>query len=102
MIVSTQIALLDTDVREELKEAPLEAKVITVPSSGCLGDDACTGQDAGITLATIIDLTSAVDWTPSATGTDTTFSGYLPTYGWGATGNDIYMLSVPWGYSVEA
>jgi len=100
MIVSTQIALLDTDVQEELKEAPFEAKVITVPSSGCLGDDACTGQDAGTTLATIIDLTSAVDWTPSATGTDTTFSGYLPTYG--SAGNDIYMLTVPWGYQVEA
>ena len=32
--------------------------------------------------------------------TDTTFSISL-LYGWGATGNDIYMLSVPWGYSVE-
>ena len=102
MIVSTQIALLDADVREELKETPLDAKVVTVPSSGCLGDDACTGVDAGVTAADMIDLTSAIDWTPSATGTNTTFSGELSTYSsWQATGSDIYMISVPWGYEVE-
>ena len=102
MIVSTQIALLDTDVQEKLDDKVMIASTVPVPSSGCLGDDACTGVDAGITMADIIDLTPGVTFAPSATGTSTTFSGYLPTYGWGATGNDIYMLSVPWGYSVEA
>ena len=100
MIVSTQIAMLDTDVQEKLDDKVMIASTVPVPSSGCLGDDACTGVDAGTTLATIIDLTPGVTFTPSATGTDTTFSGYLPTYG--SAGNDIYMLSVPWGYSVEA
>ena len=100
MIVSTQIAMLDTDVQEKLDEKVMIASTVPVPSSGCLGDDACTGVDAGTTLATIIDLTPGVTFTPSATGTDTTFSGYLPTYG--SAGNDIYMLTVPWGYSVEA
>ena len=102
MIVSTQIALLDTNGPEKLEERVMVASTVSVPTSGCLGDDACTGVDAGITMADIIDLTPGVTFSPSATGTDTTFSGYLPTYGWGATGNDIYMLSVPWGYSVEA
>ena len=102
MIVSTQIALLDTNGPEKLEERVMVASTVSVPTSGCLGDDACTGVDAGITMADIIDLTAGVTFSPSATGTDTTFSGYLPTYGWGATGNDIYMLSVPWGYSVEA
>jgi hypothetical protein len=78
------------------------ASTVPVPSSGCLGDDACTGVDAGVTMTDIIDLTPGVTFSPSATGTSTTFSGYLPTYSYGATGNDIYMLSVPWGYSVEA
>lgn len=98
--------MLDTDVREELKETPLQAEVVPTPGlspSVCLGDDACTGVDAGITLADIIDLTPAIDWTASATGTDTTFSGYLPQYSWtGAIPNDIYMVSVPWGYQIEA
>ena len=49
------------------------ASVVSVPASGCLGDDACTGVDAGITMADIIDLTPGVTFTPSATGTDTTF-----------------------------
>ena len=102
MIVSTQIAMLDTDVQEKLDDKVMIASVVSVPASGCLGDDACTGVDAGITMADIIDLTPGVTFTPSATGTDTTFSASLPSYGWGATGNDIYMLSVPWGYSVEA
>lgn len=102
MIVSTQIALLDTNGPDKLEERVMVASTVSVPTSGCLGDDACTGVDAGITMADIIDLTAGVTFSPSATGTDTTFSGYLPTYGWGATGNDIYMLSVPWGYSVEA
>ncbi len=102
MIVSTQIALLDTDVQEKLDDKVMIASTVPVPSSGCLGDDACTGVDAGITMADIIDLTPGVTFAPSATGTSTTFSASLPSYGWGATGNDIYMLSVPWGYSVEA
>ena len=102
MIVSTQIAMLDTNVQEKLDDRVMIASTVSVPSSGCLGDDACTGVDAGVTMTDIIDLTPGVTFAPSASGTDTTFSGYLPTYSWGAVGNDIYMLSVPWGYSVEA
>jgi len=101
MLASTQIAMLDTDVQEKLDDRVKIASTVPVPSSGCLGDDACTGVDAGITIADIIDLTPGVTFSPSATGTDTTFSGYLPTYSYGAVGNDIYMLSVPWGYGVE-
>ena len=75
MLASTQIAMLDTDVQEKLDDRVKLASTVPVPSSGCLGDDACTGVDAGITIADIIDLTQGVTFSPSATGTDTTFSG---------------------------
>ena len=38
-----QIAMLDTDVQEKLDDKVMIASVVSVPASGCLGDDACTG-----------------------------------------------------------
>ncbi len=100
MIASTQLVMLDANETRELEDKEMRAYTVSVPTSGCNGDDACTGVDAGTTMADIIDLTPGVTFAPSASGTTTSFSGYLPTYG--SAGNDIYMLSVPMGYGVEA
>ena len=102
MILSTQIAYLDTDARDELKDNSIRAETVSTPTTGCLGDDACTGVDAGYVEATIIDLTPGITFMPTATGSNTTFSGYLDGTGWGSDDSDVYKISVPWGYEVTA
>ena len=106
MIASSQVAMMEGYSVTELKEENRRSEVVMAPANqdtsnpSCLGDDACTGVDAGGTSSDIIDLTPAITFHPS--GVTTTISGTLPAYNWaGFLGSDFYQLSVPWGYTIE-
>ncbi|MFL2956716.1 MAG: hypothetical protein ACJZ39_04545 [Candidatus Thalassarchaeaceae archaeon] len=92
----------------ELKEETRRSEVVMAPSNqdpnsaSCLGNDACTGSDAGVTSADIIDITPAVTFDPDPSSPITSITGSLDTWtSSGAISNDIYKLSVPWGFGIQ-
>jgi len=105
MIASSQVAMMEGYSDTELKEETKRYVVASVPTDGsCAGDDACTGVDAGATPADSIDLTPALDFSPTGSGTSVTWDGTLTT--WYSNGNalgvDLYTITVPWGYGFDA
>jgi hypothetical protein len=98
--------LSDTELKEENRRMHTVMAPIDQDTAGaaCSGDDACTGADAGMDAATIIDLTDAaqIDFEPQ--GTNFVISGQIMCWiGSNCDGDDgdVYKLSVPWGYGVD-
>ncbi len=108
MIASSQVAMMEGYSDTELKEETRRSEVVMAPSNqdpnsaSCLGNDACTGSDAGVTSADIIDITPAVTFDPDPSSPITSITGSLDTWtSSGAISNDIYKLSVPWGFGIQ-